>query len=42
MIPVGQRSVFYWHDHLAGVCVCVCVCVCLHWGWRMELAISEP
>ena len=24
MIPVGQRSVFYWHDYLAalfGVCV---------------------
>ena len=28
MIPVGQRSVFYWYGHLA-VCVCVCVCVCV-------------
>ena len=27
MIPVGQRSVFYWYDHLAA-CVYVCVCVC--------------
>ena len=24
MILVGQRSVFYWYDHLAA-CVCVCV-----------------
>ena len=23
MIPVDQRSVFYWYDHLAVVCVCV-------------------
>ena len=34
MIPVGQRSVFYWYDHLeacvcVSVCVCVCVCVCV-------------
>ena len=26
MIPVGQRSIFYWYGHLAA-CVCVCVCV---------------
>ena len=24
MIPMGQRSVFYWYDHLAALCVCVC------------------
>ena len=29
MILVGQRSVFYWYDHLAA---CVCVCVHLQWG----------
>ena len=26
MIPMGQRSVFYWYDHLAAFCVCVYVC----------------
>ena len=30
MISMGQRSVFYWYDHLAArVCVCVCVRVCV-------------
>ena len=30
MIPMGQRSVLYWYDHLAAcVCVCVCVSVCV-------------
>ena len=29
MTPVGQRSVFYWHDHLEALSVCVCVCVCV-------------
>ena len=29
MISMGQRSVFYWYDHLAAcVYVCVCVYVC--------------
>ena len=25
MISVGQRSVFYWYDHLAALCVCMCM-----------------
>ena len=30
MIPMGQRSIFYWYDNLAAcACVCVCVCVCV-------------
>ena len=39
MIPVGQRSIFYWYDRLAAF---VCVCVRLQWGWRMKLIISKP
>ena len=29
MIQMGQRSAFYWYDHLSALCVCICVCVCV-------------